>query len=302
MTSHSPADRHVTFDSVYVLEFLGPLDDQTGLNLFRKVLEPRGLSHNIYTCHIDVHHPTSFVPSLWQVHKECEERHLSPFIHFETHGTSTGLGLDPTTMISWEELVPPLRAINTVSRMNLVVTLAACHGLSFVRALTPLEASPVWAMLGPNEQVFQSEIEKGFATFYGVLLDTLNLSAALTALRAEVLQPEAWLLRSAEFFFSVVFGHFLEDAARPGDRQARERKLVKKLQRRARKDPNLRLPLDIRRRVRDDIADDESHFQRYKKRFLMLNDFPENEKRFPLTRDDCLATWSAQREAYEAAG
>jgi hypothetical protein len=301
MASFSREDRHVTFDSVFVLEFLGPSDHQTGLNLFRSVLEPRGLTQNLYTSHHQIHHVTELIPTLWQVRDECRRRSLSPFIHFETHGAPEGLGLNTGQLVPWEELVPPLTEINRISRMNLLITLGLCHGLSFVRALDPLAPSPIWGMLGPNEQVFQSEVEAGFASFYTVLLETLNLSRALESLRSAVSRPDSWLLRSAEFFFAIIYGRVLEETGRPGERKERERRLVKKLQRAARKQAGSGPPAGLRRRVRDDIEDHETHFQRYKKRFLMLDAFPETSDRFPVTRDDCLRVWEAQRAAYETA-
>jgi hypothetical protein len=300
MTSYSRDDREVTFDSIFILELLGPGDERTGLNLFRTVLEPRGLSHHLHTSHTQLHHHSQVIPSLWNIHAECTRRRLSPILHFETHGTTEGVGLDPSTLVPWDALVPPLRAINLTSEMNLVVTLAACHGLSFVRALNPLEPAPVWAMFGPNEQVFQSEVDAGFGQFYSTLLDTRNLSQAVSALRSETWLPEAWLLRSAEFFFSVVYGRVLEETSRPGERKSRERRLVTRIRRKARKTPGAVVPDDIRRRLREDINDHEAHFRRYKRRFFMIDQFPDIEHRFPLTREDCLKTWAAQRAAYEA--
>jgi hypothetical protein len=301
MTAFSRADREVTFNSVFVVELLGPRDQQTGLNLFRTVLEPRGVRHGLYTSHIQVHEPSIFIPALWDIRDECRRRSLSPFIHFETHGSSEGLGLDLSTLVPWADLVPPLCAINGVSRMNLLVTLAVCHGLSFVKTLTPLEPSPLWGMFGPNQQVFQSDVETGFSSFYGTLLDTLNLSQAVTSLLAKVSRPDDWLLRSAEFFFAVVYGRVLDETGRPGERIDRERRLIKRLRRAARKRQGTTFPSDMRRRVRNDIADDEGHFQRYKRRFLMLDEFPDNERRFPVTREECLQVWEEQRAAYEAA-
>ena len=135
------------------------------------------------------------------------------------------------------------------------------------------------------------------------LLDTLDVNAAVRALQAKGMWlPEAWHFRSAEFFLALVYGHYLENRRRPGDRSAAERHLVAKLRRRARKDGRLAPPTDVRRQVRRLLGDpeEERHFQRIRRRFLMLDRFGENESRFPVTRDACLRVWSEQRAAYDA--
>ena len=240
------------------------------------------------------------IPDLWAVSSECKRRGLAPIVHIETHGTKAGLGLDTNCVVSWDALVPPLRAINEASEMNLVVTLAACHGMAMVRGLTPLEPSPVWGLFGPNEQIHESEVEKGYRLFYETLLDTLDLNAAVGALQSSgVWVPDDWYFRSAEFFFAMVYGHFLDAYRRPGEREDAVRRLVKKLRRRARKTPGHKVRKDARRRIRVGLADEEKHFQRYRRRFFMLDRFPQNAGRFLVTRETGLRWWEKQRAAYD---
>jgi len=295
------SDRSVSFDSVFILELLGPGDRRTGLSLFQSTIQPRSATHGIHTAHIAVSSTDRLIPDLWEISKECTRRGLSPILHIESHGTKLGLGLDANHPVPWEALVPPLRAINENSKMNLVVTLAACHGMAIVRGLTPLQPSPVWGLFGPNEQVHEKEVEEGYQKFYAALLDTLDLNGAVRALQTGgVWCPEGWHFRSAEFFLALVYGHFLNGRRRPGERAEAERRLVVKLRRRARKNRSLTLPSDVRRRVRRQLGDEERHFQRIRRRFLMLDRLRENELRFPLTRQDCLRVWEEQRVAYEA--
>src|SRR5207245_449889 len=101
-------------------------------------------------------------------------------------------------------------------------------------------------------------VEDGYHNFYASVLDTLDLNAAVQALKNSVPSPEAWRVRSAEFFFAMVYGHFLDVHRRPRERKETVRRLVTKLRRRARKNPNLALPPDARRRVRETLADEET--------------------------------------------
>jgi hypothetical protein len=295
------AGRSITFDSIFILELLHPHDRKTGLSLFQSTIQPKGAAQGTHTAHVTVSSTDRLVPDLWEVSKECTRHGLSPILHIETHGTKVGLGLEPDHPVAWDALIPPLRAINENSKMNLVVTLAACHGMAMVRALTPLEPSPVWGLFGPNEQVHEREVEDGYQKFYATLLDTLDVSAAVRALQTGgVWLPDAWHTRSAEFFLALVYGHFLDGRRQPGERIMAERRLVAKLRRRARKNRSLTLPTDVRSRIRRQLGEEELHFQRIRRRFLMLDRFPENGSRFPLSREDCLRVWKDQRAAYEA--
>ncbi len=295
----SDADRSLQFDSIFVVELLGPTDRKTGDALFRSTIQPKGAAERIHTAYVSVSSADRFIPDLWAVAAECKSHRLSPIIHVETHGTKAGLGLDTNSLVPWEALVPPLRAINETSEMNLVVTLAACHGMALVRGLTPLEPSPVWGLFGPNEQIHDVEVQKGYRLFYATLLDTLDLNAAVAALQTGVWLPDVWNFRSAEFFFAMVYGHFLDAHRRPGERVEAERRLVKKLRRRVRKNPGHHVPSDVRRRIRVGLADEEKHFQRSRQRFFMLDRFPKNADRFLVTRETCLEWWEKQRAAYD---
>ena len=295
------AGRSITFDSVFILELLCPQDRKTGLSLFQNTIQPRCAARGTHSAHITVSSTDRLVPALWELSKECTRHGLSPILHIETHGTELGLGLDPAHPVPWNALVPPLRAINETSKMNLLVTLAACHGMAMVQALTPLEPSPVWGLFGPNVQVHEGEVKEGYETFYATLLDTLDVNAAVRALQTGgVWLPDAWHTRSAEFFLALIYGHYLDGRRQPGERSTAERHLVTKLRRRARKNPSLTLPTDVRQQIRRLVSEEEPHFQRIRRRFLMLDRFPENESRFPVSREDCLRVWEDQRAAYDA--
>jgi hypothetical protein len=298
--SSAVPDRALEFDSIFVLELLGPQDRKTGRELFHSTIEPLGRTHGVHTGYVAVSSKETLVPDLWAIHRQCQHHRLSPIIHIESHGTNSGLVAPDGLIIPWEALVPALRAINQTSEMNLVVTLAACHGMEMVRVLSPLEPAPVWGLFGPNEQVHESEVAQGYRTYYETLLNTLDFSAARTALQSAVWLPDSWIVRSAEFFFAIVYGHYLETIRRSGEQAERERRLVARLRRRARKNPRQPASVGVRTAVRRALADEEGEFQRLRQRFLMLDRFPQNASRFQLNRESCLKLWEQQRNAFES--
>ena len=88
------ADRSVEFDSIFVLELLGPNDRKTGEALFKSTIGPKGTAVEIHTAYLTVSSTDRLIPELWAVSAECKRRRLSPIIHIETHGTKAGIGLD----------------------------------------------------------------------------------------------------------------------------------------------------------------------------------------------------------------
>src|SRR5206468_2515160 len=81
------ADRSLQFDSIFVLELLGPSDLKTGDALFRSTIQPKGIAEGIHTAYVSVSSTDRLIPDLWAVSSECKRRGLSPIIHIDTHGT-----------------------------------------------------------------------------------------------------------------------------------------------------------------------------------------------------------------------
>ena len=111
--------------------------------------------------------------------------------------------------------------------------------------------------------------------------------------------PDAWQVVPPNSFWQLCTGSISMLVDGQGERAGPERRLVTKLRRRARRNAAPGLPDNARRRIRQLLADEETHFQPIRRRFLMVDLFSENEQRFLLTRDDCVSWWEEQRAAYE---
>ena len=62
---------------------------------------------------------------------------------------------------AWGDLVDPLTRINKISRMNLLVVLATCHGQHLFSTLIPGRPSPAWAIVTPEDWILDEEGEDG---------------------------------------------------------------------------------------------------------------------------------------------
>jgi len=228
---------------------------------------------------------TELVPALRRITQECRARSLKPVIHLETHGSPAGLGLDTASIVPWAELVGPLRDLNRTTSFNLLITLAVCHGAHLVSVLDANEASPLLALIGPDEIIFESAVHAGYATFYRTLCRTLDLEAAFDDLRsADPTLPEAWQLYDAKWYFSVVYGYYMEKHLGPGGLRELERAIVSKARRKSAPETQVNLRPSVRHALRQDKS---AYFDVLRRHFFMLEEFPDIEGRFAVTEAEC---------------
>src|SRR5690606_526221 len=162
----------------------------------------------------------------------------------------------------------------------LLVTMAACHGASLVSIFSGSQRMPVWALLGPTEITFPSDVARGFQAFYTTILKTFNMRLALDNLRnADWTSPENWYFQPAELLLAVAYGMHATRFEGPGGSRAAERTILKRAKRADRRSGRRRPGL--RQHIRRWLAQPEDpFFGDLKRRYFMMDVFPENESRF----------------------
>lgn len=284
--------RSLFFNSIYIVQFLSDKDvERTGRELY---------THLALVCHeagvnlafADVATTEEFLGVLAEIVDHCRQNRAGPILHLETHGNSRGLGASATEFLPWSALVPSLTELNRLSKMNLLVTMAACHGLHLVQTLMPGDESPAWAILGPYEQVLPSDIRRCFQAFYRTLVTNQNLNAALEALKAaDKSWPDSWKFQNAELYFAYVFGLYLNTYADPREFESRVAECVDRLVLHGVSETDA-----LRASVRTAFADEEGAFDFVKRQFVMLDRYPDNEPRFPIDLAEVRRILALQRE------
>lgn len=287
MTAPKQYESWSRWNAVYVIELLDSDDDQTGTRLFNEVLSPLGQEYGVATQLIKVGRNDALIPALEEIWLDCRTKNLGPVLHFEMHGSQTGVGAPKGgAFVPWRALVEPLTRINLLSRGNLVLTMAACYGAAVLKVLAGAKQMPVCAVVGPTTQVLPSDIEQGFRAFYASMIAGNDLNSAMADLRkADKSFPEGWRFDTAERLFAIAYGMHRVTMDGPGGRREAEQKLVKKARRFDRKHGQERPTL--RRQARAHLSTPEPFFQKVKRKFLMIDAFPENEERFTVTEADC---------------
>ena len=277
------------FDSIHVIESLRRSDRKTGSELVSNILRPIIVGKKL-DIRVEFHTPVTkdqFVHTLWKIAAESREKGSSPILHIEVHGDESGIQVSSYECISWAELKAALTEINILSRLNLLVILAACKGAHLVRILWPTDRAPVWALIGPTEDITDKNIRIDFTSFYNEFLTTFDGRAALEALNQKKVGGGAWRYQyyPARYFFRSVYHKYLRDLTSETALCQREEHLVADV---LASRPDLRHhEADLRARVQGDLRDHQTHFEQAKNHFFMLDLYPDNRDRFPLTLEEC---------------
>ena len=287
-----PIKRSHFINAVYVVQLLGPQDQQTGEILFRETLVPAAKSSGLLVRFANLASDADLVPALYAIAEQCAREGMSPVLHLESHANSTGVGMS-APKVSWAQLRPALVAINTATKLNLLVTMAACYGAYLIRTIDPTLPTPLWGLVGPAEQVVETDVLLGFRAFYRTLALTLDLNAAIDALRATPLTlPDAWAVYTTELIFALAYGHYLATFANPAGRRAAELKVLKASRRR---NPGQPRPAGLRASIRRQVEGELNFVDKFRRQFFMIDRFPDNEARFPISVDDCKTLYELHR-------
>ncbi len=281
-------------NAIAVLESLRESDKlRTGRRLFETVLLPRVTQTGFVASYYSIASRTEFFAALADV-QSAAAAGQRPVLHLESHGGENGIELSNGESVTWAELAGPLEGINRLSRMNLLVFLAACDGFNIVRSLHPTRRSPAWAIIGPTSSVSPLELQEATEAFYSALMTTESLRTALNGLNGtDEISRWRHRIQWAETMFCTVFKAYIDQAGGPTHIQQRVTMIQRTAKQQLRSQP---LPVS-RRALERHLSDHPARFSDTRTRFLMLDLFPENARRFNMTFESCMRTRQTSRDA-----
>ena len=205
-----------------------------------------------------------------------------PIVHFECHGSirPDGIQLASGETVTWETLKPHLVELNIATHCHLLVTLASCWGASLGAILTINERAPFMAYVGATRDVRAGEVEAGFSAFYRELLTSLDGVAALRALRLRGGADAPYFFMMAPQLLVNAYRRLSTDVKQEGI-WSRATKLRKRMQAERRTGiPSTQKMVALWHSQKPrTIAGIIEHF-------LMIDLFPENAERFPVSVDE----------------
>ncbi|MGP6422107.1 hypothetical protein ACTZGP_25435 [Pseudomonas putida] len=143
----------------------------------------------------------------------CKPGNFQPILHFECHGDSeNGLHIHASNeYVGWDELVKYIAKINQVTRNNVGVVLAACHGLQMSKYLEIGSPSPFHFLIGPQNEVECGHLQDILIEFYKKTLDSTNLQEGVATLDKKLM-----LFQSSEWFYQAIINFFIAEFTRAG--------------------------------------------------------------------------------------
>jgi hypothetical protein len=150
--------------NVWIVEWLPEDERKTGLELHHWMEQRRpGWSAYRSCCNKE-----EVLRAIAEAKDEAQRTGMVPFLHIEAHGDGKdhdGLVGPSSTktlqLLSWEELIEPLQALNFVTRCNLVVFFASCTGIAGLKALARGPRAPALAIVGSDAPILPSELIAG---------------------------------------------------------------------------------------------------------------------------------------------
>jgi len=135
--------------------------------------------------------------------------------------------------------------------------------------------------------MFPCRLQEAFQAFYTELLSALDGRAALDAMNARHANGE-WDLRIdlAEIWFCRLWRRYEQTLCTTEELKAREDRLVEQMVRQSGYD--LRYAIHGRSQAKEWLSANETFFDKFRRSFLMIDLFPENEARFPVTYRQCI--------------
>ena len=280
-----PYSTSFAFDSVIVIESLRDSGRRTGHELFTKTLQPLGAHYGVGAEFHGVNTRRDLSTALASV-VDAARMGRAPIVHLEMHGAESGLELASGEVAEWSDMVSPLQEANQLTKMNLLVFAASCHGWHMSDILRPIDRSPAWAILGPPDRVSAGSVFDAAADFYSALFSGQDLDSALRAMNATSAIPDwDYRLQIADLLFCLVFRTYLDLFSTEESREDRVSRLVVEFAREHSMD--VLETAKFRQLAREQMNDDQFWYQRYKERFLYLDMFPQNSARFGIDFTNC---------------
>jgi hypothetical protein len=279
------------FNKVYVIESLDDSKEKlTGKELYDDLLRWKEYQIADFKAeYISVDNKTDFLKTLETIKDDCTTKGHYPILHFEIHGSSdtTGLVLKSGELVTWNELYQDLVAINSIIGNNLFITLAVCHG-GFIMQLIKIEnPAPYWGFIGSFEEIKVSDLLIRYNEFYDVFLRSFDLNEAVKKLHeANPSVPSTYrFINSEETFKNINRKYFNEKFSEEQIKLRFEDGL--KQNNWNIKDNNLKQQFRIKFRT-ELLKTKKEFFEKHKKIFFMLGNFPENENRFRVKYEELI--------------
>jgi hypothetical protein len=266
------------FAKILIIESIPVGQFASGKSLY-EMIEPQ-LKHyeRPITCkYVSVESRKEFRKAIEKAGKEAREEGRIPLLHIECHGNDDGLELTNGDRIEWPLLRQLLYPLNRMTMLNMFVCISACWGAYLLKEFVPTEPAPFFGLLSATEEQGPEELFRGFLFFYSTLLETLDGD------KAEAAAKEA----APNFYLTDALGHFIKVIRLFRQTHCTNEQYWEKAEKARQSDLRVNGRAASIYFYHSVLKERElPQLQQLMRTFFMLDQFPENVDRFPVTLVD----------------
>lgn len=199
-------ENEISFSNIYIIQSLDINEKQTGQLLFEDIFKPLMYKPQNWICELlDFESKDELKTFLSELIKIIEMNIIVPHLHFECHGSETGLHLRSGECITWKELERFLLKINIATKNNLFISVASCYG-GFIQNSLKIQRQPCpfRAFIGPKGEIKPDKVLTSFSVFFECLLSDKSYDSALEAISLENPEIEFEYVRAEQIFDSTI--------------------------------------------------------------------------------------------------
>jgi len=275
------------FNKISVVQSLPPSDLHTGTRIGEDVetynlAYDRGLRIEL----LDAITKDDFLGILKALAEKAHYDASYPVLHIEAHGSSDcqGIVLGSGEFISWAGLKPHLINLNIETKLNLLIVLSLCHGAHFTMHLNPSDRAPCWGLVGPTRALTGPALLRSFSAFYREVFASGDAEPAIDRLNESASDGDIdYYFTTATESFINVYRKYIRSYCTEKSYGERARLIRKQLKKKG--ISNLPSIGRVRRGLRSTERD---FFEKYRRKYFMVDLFPENEKRFRVSYSDVI--------------
>lgn len=259
------ARRLVIIDSVKKNEW------ESGKMLYNRISEWPDTTVKLDCKYKNIRTASEFKSYLEELQKSVNSEGV-PILHISMHGDENGLQLSSGECIDWEELTPSIVQLNIATKNNLLITMAACYGLfiTFVNS-TKYDRSAFWCVLGRSDSHSGGDFTNDYERFYRTLLQSSNFGDAILAINGA--NEKNYQIYSGVLLFKKTAEMAIEYFISNDEEHSLVRKLMTGFRKRKYPIPHKEAKAMVRSKLIDSLHD-------WRKKFFLIDYFPENEERF----------------------
>jgi len=279
---------HLVFGKIHIIEWLwdndpetGEPDRRTGRELYdelRKMIAEAKSPMQVILHRVGSRN--AFLNRLKRIEQDFTSSKRIPLLHIETHGYGEGIGLGEDGL-DWPDLMEALTPLNLATGCWLPVFLSACEGVQGTEMAQVMRRAPYYAILGPQRDVYPSEVLRGLRAFYRKVIVDGDGMKAMDYLNATI-DPDAdtFQIFNCEQLFRTIWrwyldGKTVDEIMGP----VFEEMLARRHAERPMTDTEV---VEMREYVGRYVRDYRPRFEESRRHFFMIDRFPGNNARFNL--------------------